>query len=163
MTYSHLRADCLYTGISSGPNAGYRVWENLYLFSICWRISPASGRIVPQTSYPGFANGRLPSTDSLTNPPPSQILAPPLHVVMTVMTSLQCQCALHRWRPLLTRCRGVTQWCFSVPPLSLAQSVSQPISSQSCAFINATDTREETIEIWETNENPKVSQFCISV
>jgi len=64
---------------------------------------------------------------------------------------------------LLTRCRDVTQWCFSVPPLSLAQSVSQPISSQSCAFINATDTLEETIEIWETNENPKVSQFCVSV
>ena len=31
------------------------------------------------------------------------------------------------------------------------------------AFINATDTLEETIEIWETNENPKVSQFCVSV
>ena len=27
MTYSHLRADCLYTGISYGPNARYRVWE----------------------------------------------------------------------------------------------------------------------------------------
>jgi len=27
MTYGHLRADCLYPGISSGPNARYRVWE----------------------------------------------------------------------------------------------------------------------------------------
>jgi len=27
MTYGHLWADCLYTGISSGPNARYRVWE----------------------------------------------------------------------------------------------------------------------------------------
>ena len=27
MTYGHLQADCLYTGISSGPNARYRVSE----------------------------------------------------------------------------------------------------------------------------------------
>ena len=27
MTYSHLQADCLYTGISSRPIARYRVWE----------------------------------------------------------------------------------------------------------------------------------------
>jgi len=27
MTYGHLQADCLYTGISSEPNARYRVWE----------------------------------------------------------------------------------------------------------------------------------------
>ena len=27
MTYGHLQADCLYTGISSGPNARYRLWE----------------------------------------------------------------------------------------------------------------------------------------
>jgi len=34
MTYGHLRADCLYTGISSGPNARYRVWESLYLYLV---------------------------------------------------------------------------------------------------------------------------------
>jgi len=33
MTYGHLRADCLYTGISSGPSARYRAWESLYLSS----------------------------------------------------------------------------------------------------------------------------------
>jgi len=27
----HLRADCRYTGISSGPNAQYGVWESLFL------------------------------------------------------------------------------------------------------------------------------------
>ena len=34
MTYGHLQADCLYTGISSGPNARYRVWEafTFYLY-----------------------------------------------------------------------------------------------------------------------------------
>jgi len=26
MTYGHLQADCVYTGISSGPNTWYGVW-----------------------------------------------------------------------------------------------------------------------------------------
>ena len=37
MTYGHLRADCLYTGISSGPNARYRVWESLYLYLLWYQ------------------------------------------------------------------------------------------------------------------------------
>jgi len=33
MTYGHLQADCLYTGISSGPNARCRVWEAFTFFN----------------------------------------------------------------------------------------------------------------------------------
>ena len=32
MTYGHLQTDCLYIGISSGPNARYRVWEAFTFF-----------------------------------------------------------------------------------------------------------------------------------
>ena len=34
MTYGHLRADCLYIGISSGSIARYRVGESLYLLPL---------------------------------------------------------------------------------------------------------------------------------
>ena len=38
MTYGHLQADCLYTGISSGPNARCRVWEAFtFTFFITWK------------------------------------------------------------------------------------------------------------------------------
>jgi len=36
MTYDHLRTDCLYTGISSGPNARYQVWEAFTFFNAVW-------------------------------------------------------------------------------------------------------------------------------
>jgi len=43
MTYGHLQAECLYTGISSGPNARYRVWEAFtfiyFDYSLLCRIS----------------------------------------------------------------------------------------------------------------------------
>jgi len=38
MTYGHLRVDCLYTGISYGLNARYRVWESLYLYLLGFLI-----------------------------------------------------------------------------------------------------------------------------
>jgi len=41
MTYGHLRADCLYTGISSGPNARYGVSEAFTLFTVPQRGSGA--------------------------------------------------------------------------------------------------------------------------
>jgi len=38
MTYGYLQADCLYTGISSGHNAGYRVWEAFTFFTILIQV-----------------------------------------------------------------------------------------------------------------------------
>ena len=44
MTYGHLQADCLYTGISSGPNARYRVWEAFtFTFTFTFTLSVCSG------------------------------------------------------------------------------------------------------------------------
>jgi len=40
MTYGHLQADCLYTGISSGPNARCRVWEAFTFFNLGLVTSP---------------------------------------------------------------------------------------------------------------------------
>jgi len=34
----HLRADCLHSGIRSGPNARYWVWESLYLYLLYLRL-----------------------------------------------------------------------------------------------------------------------------
>jgi len=44
MTYSHLRADCLYTGISFGPNAWWRVWEAFTFFYCTGEVATASRR-----------------------------------------------------------------------------------------------------------------------
>ena len=56
MTYGHLRADCLYTGISSGPSARYRVWEaftfHLYLVLCLNRYNAVTDRL--ELSYSRF-------------------------------------------------------------------------------------------------------------
>jgi len=37
MTYSHLRADCLYTGITSGPNTRQQVWDTFTFIIILYK------------------------------------------------------------------------------------------------------------------------------
>jgi len=63
MTYGNLRADCQYTGISSGPKARYEVWESLYLFgrslvkrfAVCYRTVVLSVTLM----YCGQTVGRI--------------------------------------------------------------------------------------------------------
>jgi len=54
MTYSHLQADCLYTGISSGPNARCRVWEaftfTFFTFTTCYNFYVHSSIAVVATA-----------------------------------------------------------------------------------------------------------------
>ena len=60
MTYGHLRADCLYTGISSEPNTRYRVWEAFTFTFTIWLSSPEllhAGPAPPQRIFsPGQIN-----------------------------------------------------------------------------------------------------------
>jgi len=51
MTYSDLRADCLYTGISSGPNARYRVREALtFLLLATWDFMTVNMNMIRDNS-----------------------------------------------------------------------------------------------------------------
>jgi len=49
MTYGHLQADCLYTGISSGPNARCRVWE---AFSFTFYLRPVLAGVYRNVTFP---------------------------------------------------------------------------------------------------------------
>jgi len=55
MTYGHLLADCLYTGISSGPNAWYRVWEAFTFFNHGQRAAQAYNEGLGQSPQRGSA------------------------------------------------------------------------------------------------------------
>ena len=48
-----LRADCLYTGISSGPNVRYRVWE---AFTFTFSRDEAKHRVVALHATPRETN-----------------------------------------------------------------------------------------------------------
>jgi len=51
MTYGHLQAPCLYTVISSVPDARYQVWEAFTFTFIIWLSSPEllrAGPVLPQ-------------------------------------------------------------------------------------------------------------------
>jgi len=60
MTYGHLQADCLYNGISSWPNAPYRVWE-AFTFTLAYSRWWSS---IPFT----FSLTQIQSSKSCTNP-----------------------------------------------------------------------------------------------
>ena len=55
MTYGHLQADCLYTGISYGPNAWYPVWEDFTFLTLCTiGVVMASFQVEAPVSAPAY-------------------------------------------------------------------------------------------------------------
>jgi len=64
MTYGRLRADCLYIRISSGPNAGYQVWEAftfIYHMAASMTRSNNSSTIVHATAVKQLECGPIPN------------------------------------------------------------------------------------------------------
>ena len=91
MTYGHLRADCLYTGISSGPNARYRVWESLYLFTARRYASAVLGVVILSVC----PSVRLSHACFVTNPkePTGDIFVPHERAIFLVKCDFSYSCA----------------------------------------------------------------------
>ena len=86
MTYGHLQADCLYTGISSGPNARCRVWEAFTFLP--FMEGPRIGGIL----YTIILRDRnIPHTYSVTVHKSARIFAVALHAPLSLNSPQQRQ------------------------------------------------------------------------
>jgi len=87
MTYDHLQADCLYTGISCGPNARCRVWEAFTFFKhIIGHIGDGFYGSNDPTNSVKALKGSSGSKDQASIPP-----GPPHHVTILHMHATYSQ------------------------------------------------------------------------